>query len=262
MNIFKKAWYEIVTAVECIKYKALKKKTRIAMLAIDAKFKEPTQEDYTPHPDYYDHLKKCRENFLDYVKTDMAKDEDRTIGIGDSILAQAKGEVSAVIDPRLNWALGGMRACHMSQLIDDMLPLMILHGFKPKNIVVGTPDGNGILVHHEIECVKTQCRNLLSKLRGYFPEAKIIVYGIPLTIVDYAIMHYKEYTENLIKIMIVDPNMVILPLIHHFVEAYHIMMKADMSSDGVHLSPKGRYLFGLLIQRAKTAPAKSFINCY
>jgi hypothetical protein len=260
MNLGKRIIAEIQTAIECKEYNKNKDDIRSAMILMDKKFKEPTQEDYAPHPSYSAHLEKCKFNFIKYATSSMKYDTDRTIGIGDSILAQSINDVDTIIDPRLNWALGGMRACHMVQLMNDMEPLMKQYNFIPKNIVIGTPDGNGLLIHNEINCVKEQCKLALNKARSLSPNARIIIYGIPMTIVDYLIKNFIEYDMCLIDWMIKDNNAVMIPLIKHFVAAWHIFMKANESSDGVHLSPIGRLYFGDLIKRGKKASARSFIN--
>jgi hypothetical protein len=260
MNLGKRIVAEIRTAIECKEYNKNKENTRIAMILMDKKYKEPTQENYTPHPYYAKHLEKCKSNFIKYVASDMKYDTDKTIGIGDSILAQSIDDVDTVINTKLNWALGGMRACHMVQLMNDMEPLMKQYNFIPNNIVIGTPDGNGLLVHNEINCVKEQCKIALNRARSLSPTSRIIIYGIPLTIVDYVIKNFIEYDMALIDWMLKDKNAVMIPLIKNFVQAWHIFMKADYSSDGVHLSPIGRCLFSDLIKKAKTAQKYSLIN--
>jgi hypothetical protein len=260
MGLFKQIVAEIQTLIEAKNYKKNKNTVRATMLAMDKAYPVPTLENYAPHPQYAEHLKKCQSNFVDYAIHDMKKDNDKTIGIGDSLLAQAVNEVSEVIDPRLNWALGGARACHIVTLLKDMIPIMKQYGFTPKNIVVGTPDGNGLLVHNEINNVIEQCNILLNFIRQEFFSTRIIIYGIPMAIIDYIIQNYSAYQTNLFNWMMKDVNAVLLPLIKDFVEGYHIMMKSDYSCDGVHLSPKGRYLFGQLIQKGKCGSPNRLIN--
>ncbi len=86
------------------------------------------------------------------------------------------------------------------------------------------------------------------------------MYGLPATLVSYAILHYFEYEKNLIDWGWKDVNSVLLPLIKDFVEKNHILPKADMSSDGVHLTPKGQILFGKLIEKGKTGAPRRLIN--
>jgi len=189
----------------------------------------------------------------------MSAYTDKTWGIGDSILAQAKNRIDS-IDYRLNHALGGMWAHHMLRLVNDMAPIFKKYNFIPKNIVVGTPDGNGILMHQEINSVNEQCIILLNRIRELYPNARIIVYGLPLTIVSYAIMNYTSYEKNLISWVWNDTNSVFIPLIKNFVEKNHILPKANMSSDGVHLTPTGQIMFGNLIEKGKSGDPRRFIN--
>jgi hypothetical protein len=262
MGVLNNIQAAIVTYFMGREYQKKKDEVRDAMIAMDYKFRTPNTGPLVPHGDYPSHLINCQKNFIDYAKNKMKSDKDRTILFGDSIAAQAKDYISNVVDPRLNFALGGMRAGHMEQLLKDMLPLFKAANFVPNVIVVGTPDGNGLLQHYEIGIVKVACLSLFNALREAYPTARIICYGIPFTIVDYVIQHFKEYELNVYNWVRNDKNSVMLPLVHDFVETNHIMMKADYSSDGVHLTPKGQILLGGLIQRGKTAfPMNRLINC-
>jgi lysophospholipase L1-like esterase len=263
MSLCKEIQANVMTYFESKDYAKKKDATRIMMIAMDEKFKTPNTGPCLPFPDYADHLAKVQAKFLDYFKNNMKNDKDKTLLFGDSIAAQAIDYISDVVNPKLNWARGGFRAGHMQQLLSDMLPLIKSAGFVPKTIVVGTPDGNGLLQHYEINVIKAACNNLLNTLRAAFPTAKIVIYGLPMTVVDYAMINFIPYDANLYQWVLNDKNSVMLPLIKQFVEGGHIMMKADYSSDGVHLSPKGQVLFGKLIKRAKTdTPINRLINCY
>ncbi len=250
MNFFKKMIAEIQTQIECKDYAKKKDSVRQAMILMDLKFKKPVDESYVPHDDYQDHLQECKASFVDYMQTSYTRDSVRILGIGDSILAQSKKDAQDVIDIRMNWALGGMRACHMLQLLKDMDSDITRYNYQPNFILVGTPGGNNLLQHQKIEVVKKECNILFDYIRKRFPKARIIMYGLPATCVDYAMIHYVEYTQNLFNWLGQDKNTVIIPLIKHFVAAWHVMMKADYSSDGVHLSPIGRLLFVDLIERS------------
>lgn len=250
MKFFKKIIAEIQTQIECKDYAKKKDLVRQTMILMDLKFKQPTDELYVPHPAYESHLKQCKSDFANYMKNSYARDSVRILGIGDSILAQSKQDAKDIIDLRMNWALSGARACHMLQLLKDMDSDITKYNYQPNFILVGTPGGNNLLQHQKIEVVKKECNILFNYIRKRFPKARIIMYGLPATCVDYAMIHYIEYTQNLFNWLAQDKNTVIIPLIKHFVAAWHIMMKADYSSDGVHLSPIGRLLFVDLIEKA------------
>lgn len=254
---------ETITYFQGREYQKKKDEVREAMIVMDLKYPTPNTGPLVPHPDYDSHLLECQKNFIDYAKYDMHKDNDRTLLFGDSIAAQARDYIDNVVDRRLNMSLGGMRAGHMLQLFRDMLPLFKFYGFVPNHIVVGTPDGNGLLQHYEIEIIKRDCIILFNTIRCEFPISRMELYGLPLTIVDYAIQHYAKYTSNIYRWVLSDGDSVFIPLMHDFVESMHIIMKANYSSDGVHLTPKGMILFGKLIERGKTDfPINRMINCY
>jgi len=263
MSLFKEIQADIVTACEVKKYKKTRDKVIKEMLAMNILIPNPVSGPLVPHPTYAKHLEQVKSNFANYVKNYMKYDNDKTLLFGDSIAAISKDYISDVVDTRLNWALGGMRAGHMLQLLNDMLPIIQASGFIPKYVVVGTPDGNGLLQHYEINIIKQDCIILLNALRAAFPTAKIILYGLPMTVSDYAMKHFVEYDTNLYEWILKDPYSVMLPLIKMFVEPNHIMMKADMNCDGVHPSPKGQVLLGKLIKKAKTTtPVDKLVNCY
>jgi hypothetical protein len=260
MNLFRKIIAEIETAIEAKDYKKNKKAVRDAMIAMDLAFKEPTDESYKPHPDYEDHLRECKANFISYCQSTLKNDSIRLLGIGDSILAQSKDDVSFILNKKLNWSLGGMRPCHILQLLKDMDSLMLTYNFTPNYILVGTPGGNSLLQHQKIEVVISEVNILLNYIRNRFPKAKIILYSIPMTIIDYVIQNYTEYTQNLINWMIRDRNSVMIPFVKNFVAAWHVFMKADYSCDGIHLSPIGRLYFADLIERGIKGIPGQFIN--
>ncbi|HRZ18450.1 MAG TPA: hypothetical protein P5136_00095 [Methanofastidiosum sp.] len=260
MNLFIKIAALIETALNGKKYQEEKDKLRLMDLAMWKMFPTPQVGPYVDHPGYSEHIKECQKNFIDYATKSMKYDSDRTIGFGDSILAQAKDRIKTVIDPRLNFSLGGMWAHHMLKNINDMVPLFLSYGFMPKKIVIGTPNGNAILVHQEINSVNEQSLIVLNRLRQLFPTSRIIIYGIPMTIVSYAIQNFAAYDTALFKWMMSDINSVMLPLIKGFVENYHILPKADMNSDGVHMTPKGQVFFGELIEHGKMGAPRRLIN--
>ena len=250
----------IETWLNAKKYETAKAEVKALALKVDALYPTPQIGPYIDHPNYDKHIKQSIVNFIDYTKRSMANDKNKIWGVGDSILAQARDYIDDVIDPRLNMALGGMWAHHMLKLVNDMAPVFTVYGFVPKTIVVGTPDGNGMLMHQEIKSVIEQNTILLNRLRCLYPSARIIIYGLPMTIVDYVIQHFGEYDAALFMWMMKDINTVMLPLIKNFVQAYHILPKADWSSDGVHLTPKGYDYFGELIERGKSGTARRLIN--
>jgi hypothetical protein len=260
MDIFTRVIAEIKTGIEAKDYAKNKKSIRALMLAMDLEFKEATDESYAPHPSYQSHLEKCKKDFLNYIASDYQSDTKRLLGIGDSILAQSRDDVKSVLDKRLNYSLGGMRACHMLQLLKDLDSTMKKYKFVPNSILVGTPGGNNLLQHQKIEVVISEVNALLNYIRKRFPTTKIVLYSIPLTIVDYVIANYTAYTQNMVSWMIKDGNAVMIPFIKNFVAAWHIFMKADYSADGVHLSPIGRAYFCDLIKRSLKGRPGQFIN--
>ena len=254
---------EIQTSLDQKKYEKAREVTIATMIALDLLIPTPQTGELKPHPLYDSHLKKCKENFIKYAQTQMAKDKDRTILIGDSIGQQMIGWIDDVVNPLLNFALGGMRAGHMFQLFEELVPLFKLYNFVPKNIVVGTPDGNGLLQHYEINLIKQACNDLLNRIRKEFPISRMILFNVPVTIFDYLILHYAEYTNNLLTWMTKDINSVFIPLLNHFINHKNwIFPKNDMSCDGIHLTPKGCILFGNLVIKGKKVLPRSIINNY
>jgi len=259
MGLFSRIIAEIETLYYAKKYQSQKDKIREMDIALWSKIPTPQIGPYIPHPNYTNHLNTCKNNFISYAKKDMANDNDKTWGIGDSILAQCRDRIDS-IKPKMNHALGGAWSHHMLQLVNDLEPLFKQYNYIPKNIVIGTPNGNAILVHQEINSVNEQCIILLNRIRELYPQARIILYGLPATLISYAILNFTAYDTNLIKWLLNDSNSVFLPLIKNFIEKNHILPKSDMNSDGVHMTPKGMILFGKLIQKGKSGLPKRFIN--
>lgn len=252
------AWIE--TKIEGRKYHDQKDATRAMIIANMAKYAAPVTTPAPPHPGYEKHIQQCREKFSEYYQTKMKTDSDRTVAFADSILAQARDRIGYAMDPLRNYALGGMGAEHMLQCINDMALLFAAVGFSPRNIVIGSFGNNLLAYCQAVPYACAQGKAVLDRIRVLWPEAKVIVYGLPMTIVPAVIQAVTALDGMDGTWITLDHNSVGIPLIKHFVENWHILPKADMSSDGVHLTPAGQILLGDLIVKAKKSPPKRLIN--
>lgn len=216
-----------------------KDKVRELEVAILLKYPKPVSGPFLPFPGYADHIKTCRENFLSYASRDMRNDTDRTWGLGDSIMAGSKDRLTS-IRPKLNMAKGGMWAHHILQVAMDMESMFKAAGFVPKNIVVGTPGGNNFLNRQDVPTTIGQVTALLNYLRKTYPEAKIIIYGLPAPISMYVIQCRPAMMGSVRAWQKGDRNCVLLLLEKNFVAAWKYLPKGYMSSDGIHFTPTGQ----------------------
>lgn len=134
----------------------------------------------------------------------------------------------------------GGRAHHILQVAMDMESMFKAAGFVPKNIVVGTPGGNNFLNRQDVPTTIGQVTALLNYLRKTYPEAKIIIYGLPAPISMYVIQCRPAMMGSVRAWQKGDRNCVLLLLEKNFVAAWKYLPKGYMSSDGIHFTPTGQ----------------------
>lgn len=210
--------------------------------------------------------------FIENIKKSMIKQD--TIGFGDSLLAAMKN-YSIEIKTKYNFAVGGMWAHHIGQMIGCIVPLLKKYKYQHiKYIVIGSLGGNPFLQRQPIDITVRMSLGTLNYSRKEFPRSKIIVYGLPPTICAYANSMSLKFESALYEWVVKDGNAVFLPLHKKFsrIPAWLYLLqniignsifyppKMRMTLEGIHMSHLGKYHFEKLIRKGKKAQPGRMID--
>lgn len=244
----------VETKLECRKIQEQKDELRATELMMIKKYPVPQVGPFLPHPEYLAHLEECASNFRKYF---LEGNTSGVWGVGDSILAQSRYDLD-MIDPRMNDALGGSWAHHIQKTVQDMRLFFKAVGFIPSAIVVGTPGGNNLLNRQEVNSVIGQSIEMLDCIRTSYPNAKLVVYGLPASIVAYLIQT-RPVVHEAVRAWCKANRAVFLEMEKRYVEDKHVLPAADASYDGVHLTPLGKLAFNADIKAGLNALPGSVI---
>ena len=246
MTALKWIWAWIYTQYEGVKYRKDKDKVRENAAMMKAKFPVPMNPPYPPadpalfppHTGYTAHLQKSIASLHGYKRGEYPV----SMGMMDSLLDMARGWIDAV-PSKWNFSLGGMRTDHGIQFLDDILPVMRMVGFVPYFILLGSPGGNDLLQRYDVHGTISRFEILFNKIRAAFPLARICVYDLPQTIIDYMIVAKPIVTDAVKKIVLADGNATLLLLVQNFTKKNRALPKSDMSVEGVHMTALGMMYF-------------------
>lgn len=184
-----------------------------------------------------------------------------TVAFGDSLMDLTRSKLHSVPGP-LNFSISGSWAHHMAQMARDIRPALERAGLyrSIRYVVVGSLGGNPLLARQPVKLTIERSIRALDTIRRLYPEARIIVFGIPPTISIYVNKNAPAFEKALYLWVLRDDNAVMLPLQRRFAGKLGLFPKAVMSVDGVHFSSRGAAEFDGLIEKAKQAPPKALID--
>ncbi|MCB1193110.1 MAG: SGNH/GDSL hydrolase family protein [Leptospiraceae bacterium] len=190
-----------------------------------------------------------RNNILNY----KSKSTERNVSIafGDSLIAFIAKNLTQV-DYRLNFAQPGSGSPNFLKTAKDLSAE--LQDFNIKNVVVGCFGGNPLLSYQDFEEIKQEASLAFHGLRAMFPDAKIIVYGLPPVYDVYANIFAIEFEKFMIQEVKEDKNAVFLLLRLKFSDKSGLLPTIKYSSDGVHLRGNAIPILDKMISEAKTLP--------
>lgn len=213
---------------------------------------KPQAPNYSEHPFH----KKCIEKYRNNLKG-YSKQEPLTVAFGDSLLDIPRNEYVS-IEEELNFSISGSWHNHMQQMVEEMYS--DLKDYNVQTIVIGTLGGNPLLSYQSIDNVIEASLSCLNKIRELFPNARIIVYGLPPVYNINASLNSVAFEINMYHWVLLDNNSVFLPLFKKFAGAFGLFPQIELSADGVHFSPTGVILFDELIKKGKTCAAGSLVD--
>jgi hypothetical protein len=197
----------------------------------------------TKHPLHDQRLK----DYKNIIKT-WKKKKEVDINFGDSLTDMSRKQIEEVHDGV--FSISGSWAHHMKMMVEDLSSS--LSKIKVKNVSIGCLGGNPMLVYQNFEEIVKDSIECLDKIREIFPEARIIVYGIPPVYNIYATTHSYDFDLEILKWIGKDKDARFISLKNHFGQGFaRLFPDMTYSSDGVHFNPNGANLFADLIKKEK-----------
>lgn len=190
-----------------------------------------------PHPKEKEHIDNCRKKIGRRKYFDI-------IVFSDSLAVFAQDELDW-IEPRNNFGLPGSWSHHILSVAETLRPKIR----QVSCILTGCGAGNPLLNFQEIEYTIAQLREYLDKMRELYPEAKLIVYGMPPVNHFHVMKHWQHIEYIMMEWVAFDSNSVFIS----FAELstfFGLAPKARYNQDGIHLSPRGGYRFNIAVEKA------------
>lgn len=215
---------------------------------------QPKKGDYPLPPNYGTQLL-LRLGWIDDFKkfADMLPEKVKhTLLIGDSLSDFARKELTSV-DTRLNLAMAGQASSFYDAILRDTAKA--LEEIEIKYLIIECW-GNELLSYFDLEDVKFHVARTINKARSMYPNAKLIIAGLPPVYDVYVNIVKVEFTQHLMNLVNQDSNACLVLLEKHFAGSFGIFPKIEFSSDGVHFSGDGIILFDKLLEQAKTTNEK------
>lgn len=170
------------------------------------------------------------------------------VNFGDSLTDMSREQIEKVHDAV--FSISGSWAHHMTMMVEDLADS--LKKYNVKNVSIGCLGGNPMLVYQNFDEIVKDSIQCLNKIREVFPEARVIVYGIPPVYNIYATTHSYDFDLEMLKWVGNDKDARFISLKNHFGQGFASLFPQMLySSDGVHFNPNGASVFADLIQKEK-----------
>lgn len=208
--------------------------------------KEPNKGNFPITCDY----ESTRNFFLSGI--DSAPSGSDTILIGDSLSDFTRNQLSCV-RPELNFAKAGQGSSYYIKIAQDIEPA--LTKLTIKNVILEC-FGNEFLGYFHIDAIKAHVDIAFSVIRKLFPQAKIILSGLPPVYDLYTNIHKLEFHQYLLDLVLNDENSVLVLLQKKFAGAFGIFPRIEYSQDGVHLAGQAIIEYDQLLNEAKSTRLK------
>jgi hypothetical protein len=199
-----------------------------------------TSKERTKHPFHDERVK----SFKGLINSWKNKNEI-SINFGDSLTDLSRKQIERVHDGI--FSISGSWAHHMTQMVNDLYK--DLSKFNVKNISIGCLGGNPMLVYQNFDEIVKDSIECLNTIRSKFPDARIIIYGIPPVYNIYATTHSYDFDLKLLQWSSQDKDSRFISLKYNFGQGWgRLFPDVNYSSDGVHFNPFGGARFAELIK--------------
>jgi hypothetical protein len=173
------------------------------------------------------------------------KKNEVNVNFGDSLTDLSRKQVERVHDGV--FSISGSWANHIEMMAVDMKES--LSKFKVKNISIGCLGGNPMLAYQNYEEVLADSLHCLNKTRELYPDARIIVYGLPPVFAIYVTENTYLFDAELQKWCNDDKDAKFISLKKEFGTGFNRLFPSfRWSFDGIHFNPRGAANFAELIK--------------
>lgn len=186
--------------------------------------------------------------------------KDVHIQIGDSISDFMRGK-SVNVDPRLNFGMAGSCSPHFAYTARALAPVLAAANLRVQTLTIGCFMGNALLGYQDYAYAQQDAADALKVIRTLWPTARVEVYGMPPVFDPYA-THWQGTAREFFKAWVSnDGNAVYIDLLASFGGGFlGLFPRAQMSVDGVHLTPDAVEQFDGLIRYGRSAPPGSVLK--
>lgn len=169
-----------------------------------------------------------------------------SVNFGDSMTDLARDRMKSLDGI---FSIAGSWHYHMAEMAAAMRD--VLQGVDVEWVVVGTLGGNPILIYQDFETTVAESLQALQTIRALYPQARMIVYGLPPVWNIYAANHTVEFDNRMWEWVKADGNAVFvsMKLMGGWMPFFP---KVSMSNDGTHLTARGGLRLDTAISKAKT----------
>jgi len=262
-------WATVKTKVNQKKYDK-QQEAGLILNAFDmSKFANSKPEAWDwPHPGHSARMSEYDAELKDLASKKIWRYGD-TAAFGDSLMDQQNKqfEIFTAVNRKLNFAIGGAWAQHIAAQGEDVAVMLHNYGLYDRinYIVSGCYGGNPFLQGQPLEITVQKSIESLDRMLAAYPDKRHIIYGIPPVNIIYATKQAYPFEDRIYKEWVL-PNVfkgkeiVFLPLQRRFGGKFGIFPDSVMTSDGVHLSPKGCKRFSDLVDKGKEAKPGSIVD--
>jgi hypothetical protein len=194
--------------------------------------------NYYPNTEHPLHNIRLAQNKL-LVKT-WAAGKKVSINFGDSLTDMARAQTLRFHNGV--FSISGSWAHHIEGMIIDMKES--LSPFDIENVSIGCLGGNPLLVYQDYDRVVEESLRALDTCRNTFPNARIIVYGLPPVYNIHVLENTYQYDSQLELWCRKDRDAKFLNLKALFGKGLgRLFPSCQYSSDGIHFNPNGANKF-------------------
>lgn len=190
----------------------------------------------TKHPFHYRRVEEYKK-----LISHWKKGKHVNINFGDSLTDLSRSQLNRIHNGI--FSISGSWAHHIESMAID-LSESLNSKVTVKNISVGCLGGNPLLAYQNFEEVVKDSQKCLNTIRNLYPEARIVVYGLPSVFNIHVIKHTYSFDVTLLEWSLKDKNSKFISLKNLFGQGWgKLFPSVYYSSDGVHFNPQGAARF-------------------
>lgn len=215
----------------------------------------------SPFPDHPGHAETMLKNLfmIQDFSVNPLREAHPTLGIHDSLI-KLRAEQCTSVD--LPCGMSGAGGSQYIRLMRDVKLVLDQYKINPGFLVLGCVIGNMLLNRYSWGQCVSEFQAVYAEARTLWPDAKIILYGLPPVFDEYLTQHTWQAEQLMIGKVASDVkagnNAVYVSLKKMSIGG--IWPRTKLSSDGVHLTATGFIRFDRLLNEAHRAPAGSVLS--